>query len=80
MQSVKLELNKQVQEAKVKDDLLNKKQSTSLDKDRRILELQKLLALERDTTTDLRKEISQLKKYHIEEVQKVEKEHQIKYR
>ena len=44
------------------------------------MELQKLLGQERELTAELRKEMQQMKKYHIEEMAKAEKAQQVKYK
>ena len=50
-----------------------------LDKDRRILELTKLLTREQQTTDELRKEIKDLKTMHNNEMATMEKSYGVKY-
>lgn len=62
MMDARLELGREIKANKEKDSGLTKNQSLLLDKDRQILELQKMLSAERKRTDDLRSELRTLKK------------------
>lgn len=73
VQAAKLELSKEIKAKQSKEHHINKNQATLLDKDRMIMELQQKLGAEQRMTDSLRVDIRDLKKYHIEEVQKKDK-------
>ena len=80
MQATKLELNKQLKSIQNFENKVNKNQSEFLDKDRMIMQLEKQLGTEKRNVDDLKKEMRDLKKYHYEELQKIENVHADKYR
>lgn len=53
-------------------------QALLLQKDRQIMELQKQLGAERKISQSLRSDMQSLQKYHLEELEKAEKQHALK--
>lgn len=68
IQSLKLQASREANNVQGKENEIKQLKAQILDKDRLIMELQKLIAKEERTSSDLRVEIVQLKQAHFNEI------------